>query len=918
MYRSFCKATLTLLMAVVASLSLTAQPAGMPRGAGGGGFGGAQTGRLYGKVIDSASKKGIDAVSVQLVSSKFDMATRQRKDTIIAGMLTAANGNFSLENVPMMGDYRIRISAIGYQPYEKKVSFLTPEMQKKLMEAFANAGKQGGQPNMMEILRKALGGDMSVLASLADKDLGNFKLQPAAKELDNVTVTGTKPMMQMGIDRRIFNVDKNMAANGATAIEIMRQVPTLNVDIDGNVTIRGTTPTLFIDGRPSTLTLEQIPADDIQSVELITNPSAKYDAAGGTASILNVVMKKSKRVGYNGSLRAGIDSRPRPNFGGDFSLRQNKINFFASGSYNARKSLSWSDINTAFKPSGNNPATVIAQDIDNVNTGSFAFGRTGVDYFIDNRNTVTAAFNFVRGSFNTFETNTLRYDTFFNPVKSEKGVRTTEADRTFRNLGSTISYKHLFTKPGHELTADINYSDLSSDGTSYFSNQMYDQNSNPKAPPTRQITEGISTSTFWVAQTDYTNKLGSNTKIEAGLRAQVRKFTTLNDNLIFDINTDDFVLVPNVSSKFQFTDRVFAAYTAISGKAGKEGRLGYNFGLRAESSDYNGTVITDNSKFNVQFPISLFPSAFLSYKLTEKSDIQANYTRRINRPNFFQLIPFIDFTDPLNLQVGNPNLKPEFTNGFELNYSKQFNPSHTLLVTSYFKYTDGLLSRFQYKDLNPISKDSAIFNTWINANYSLQYGVEFTSTNKFTKKFETLTNLNVYNAAINSKNIDPNLRNSQTSFFGKITMTQRIGKQNQWTIQMNADYQSRTVLPVGNGGRFMGGGGFMGGNQAAGSNGFVNPNYGMDLSIRRDIIKNKNGQGYAGSLTLSMNDIFRTRVFDATTSSDFFVQNLVRRRDPQVLRLQFNWRFGKFDASLFKRKNMKGEMEGMSEGMNAQ
>jgi outer membrane receptor protein involved in Fe transport len=270
--------------------------------------------------------------------------------------------------------------------------------------------------------------------------------------------------------------------------------------------------------------------------------------------------------------------------------------------------------------------------------------------------------------------------------------------------------------------------------------------------------------------------------------------------------------------------------------------------------------------------------------------------------------------------VGNPNLKPEFTNGFELNYSQQFNPSHTILVTSYFKYTDGLLTRFQYKDQNPITKDSAIYNTWINANYSMQYGVEFTSTNKFTKKFETLTNLNVYNASINSENINPNLNNSQTSFFGKITMTQRIGKQNQWTLQMNADYQSRTVLPVGSGGRTMGGGGggFMGGNQAAGSNGFVNPNYGADFSIRRDIIKNKNGQGYAGSITLSMNDIFRTRVYDATTSSDFFIQNLTRRRDPQVLRLQFNWRFGKFDASLFKRKNMKGEMEGMSEGMNMQ
>jgi outer membrane receptor protein involved in Fe transport len=293
-----------------------------------------------------------------------------------------------------------------------------------------------------------------------------------------------------------------------------------------------------------------------------------------------------------------------------------------------------------------------------------------------------------------------------------------------------------------------------------------------------------------------------------------------------------------------------------------------------------------------------------------------NYSRRINRPSFFQLMPFIDYTDPLNLRQGNPALTPEFTNSIEVNYSYIFNGSHNLLFSSYFKHTTDLITNYQYKGQNPATKDSAIFNTYINANSSQRYGLELTSRNAFTKKFDLTTNLNFYNAKINSENIEQNLSNSQFSFFGKMTATQKIGKNNQWTIQANGDYQSKTVLPAGGGGRGFGGMNFGGGIQAAGSNGFVNPNYGMDLSIRRDIIKNKTGQGYQGSITISMNDVFRSRIYDVSTSSDFFEQTLRRRRDPRIVRLQFNWRFGKVDTNLFRRKNLKGEMEGMSEGMS--
>lgn len=900
------------------TLSVFAQPPGM----GGGGFGGGmtQSGRFFGKIVDAGSGKPIEAGTLQLVASKFNMAQRKMVDTVITGQLTPANGNFSLENIPVMGDYKLRISAIGYKPYEQKISFLSADQQQKMTKAIAemrqqqasgaNTGKGG--PNMMEVMKGVFGNDMSALMNMGDKDLGNIKMEIDATELANVVVTGTKPMMQLGIDRRTFNVDRSLGASGTTGTDILRQIPTVNVDVDGNVTVRNATPTLFVDGRPTTLTLEQIPADEIQSVELITNPSAKFDASGGGAAILNIILKKNRKPGYNGSVRAGIDSRGMPNGGGDISIRKGKVVTNVSANLNARKSLSWSDIKTAYTGNQSTPASTIMQDIDGESNGFFGFGRAGIDYLVDNRNTLSVTFNYVKGSFDNDETNLMRYDTFYNPVKTWTGGRLTESNRNFQNFGTTIGFKHNFAKPGHELTADLNLNSSKNNGESKFINQMYNAAGQPVENPLLQITEGGGSSKFGVAQLDYANPFSKILKFEGGLRAQVRTFDSNNDNFIFDYSTNQFVFVPNISANYEFTDRVYAAYGIVTGRLKEAGRFGYNVGLRLESSNYDGTQTDTKETFSVEFPLSLFPSAFASYKLNDKSDLQFNYSRRINRPSFYQLIPFIDYTDPLNLRMGNPDLKPEFTNSFETNYSYQFNNNHSILASGYFRYTTDLISPYQYKDLNPVTKDSVIFNTYENAQSSTRYGLELTGTNKLNKKLDIISNFNLYNATINSENLEQDLNNSQTSFYAKMTITQKIGKKNNWIVQANADYQSKTVLPVG--GR--GGMNWGGGPTSAGSNGFVNPNYGMDISVRKDIIKNKNGQGYAGSLTLSMSDVFRTRLYDATTSSDFFVQNVTRRRDPQVLRLQFNWRFGKMDASLFKRKNMKGEAEGMREGMS--
>ncbi len=410
------KKYLALFSLLFATIATMAQPTMRPQSMGGGN---APTGRIYGKIVDQSSSKGLEFASVQLFTTKMDLATRTMKEALIGGMLTKSNGDFSIENIPVFAPLQLKVTAIGFKELIMPVKF---------------DFKPGGDPTAM-------------MAAL-DKDLGNIKVEIEEKALGNVTVTAERPTMQLAIDRKVFNVDKNIVSAGGTAIDVMRNIPSLNVDIDGNVTMRNSSPQIFVDGRPSNLTLEQIPADAIASVELITNPSAKFDASGGTAGILNVVLKKEKKVGYNGSLRANIDSRARVGFGGDINLRQQKVNFFASGMMNQRKSIANGRTNRSNL--FDNPRTELFQRDRNVSEGAFGFGRVGMDYFISNRNTLTIAANLARGTFRPENSSLIWVDTLANITKTSHYDRESQVKGNFRKLGATVSFKHNFPKAGME------------------------------------------------------------------------------------------------------------------------------------------------------------------------------------------------------------------------------------------------------------------------------------------------------------------------------------------------------------------------------------------------------------------------------------------------------------------------------------
>lgn len=876
---------------VIACFYCTAN-AQRPGGAAGGRGGqNMNAGHLYGKIVDSKTNKGVDGATVQLIAPKFDTVSRKMKDAIAGTVITQNNGDFSLESLPVFGKFTLRVSALGYTDYNAPVSF-DLKMPGRGGDASGGGGEGGGTDRMQQLL------------NMVDKDLGNIKLAATDANLGNVTVTATaKQFFEMGVDRKIFNVDKNLVSSGQTATEVMKQIPSVNVDIDGNVTLRNSSPQLFVDGRPTTLTLDQIPSDIIDKVELITNPSAKYDASSGGGGILNIVLKKNKKSGYNGGLRAGVDSRGKLNGGGDFNYRQGKINFTLNGMYNERKSKT-----TAYTDRlnlGDDP-TFVTQETKGVSDNRFMFIRPGIDYFIDNRNTLSINANFVNGKFNNDQPS--RIDSLRNNAGFAYSDVTSTSSSTFNNPGGQISFKHNFAKSGHSISADANYNSGTSKSTSDLSTATTN-NTLGKFVPVTQRTESNGYNRFWTFQTDYENPITENTKLEAGLRAAIRNYWNDNNQFRYDYNTNQYILNTIASNEYKFNDQVYAAYATYSFKAGTQ--WNYQLGLRAESSNYTGTLIDRDTSFNVKFPLSLFPTAFVTYKLNDKQDIQFNYTRKVNRPSFFQLTPVVDYSDPQNLSVGNANMKPEFTNSLEVNYNNAYKRNANFLVSGYFRYATNLITSYQYKDINRQTGDSAIYNTYVNANNSITYGLELTNRITIAKIWDMSLNLNLYNSKINNDNLkSAAASNQRVSWFTKMNNNFKLPK--NFSIQFSGDYQAKTVLPPGGGGgggRRGGGGGGGGWNQGPSgtSQGYIKPRYSFDLAIRKDWTWKG---GNSASVTLSMNDIFRTQLYSSYSESAFMIQNSQRRRDPQILRLNLSYRFGKFDATLFKRKNNKSDQGG--------
>lgn len=852
---------MAILIALLVIGTIQAQPpgggpggpgGGAPGGvAGGGGREGVAGGHLYGKLVDSTGH-GIGHASVLILRISKDPATGKRKDVLLKGVTTQNNGDFSAEDLPVNSPLKISASAVGYVAMSRELT-LSPQS--------------------------------------SDKDLGDLRLVSAVKELQQVVVTASKPTMSVDMEKKVFNVSKDIVSAGGNGLDVLRNVPSISVDIDGNVSLRGASPQLMVDGKPTTLTLDEIPSDAIESVEVITNPSAKYDASGGGAGILNIVLKKNRKTGYNGNIRAGGDRYGGANAGASLNFRENKIN--VSADVNARLTRDRATASIQRLDASGNPETELNQHQLDTSKGSMIFSRIGLDYFINNRTTLSLTGFAMHHDDHTLSNITLNTDSLYAAGKTNQySQEEISGSHTFNGRGVTLGVKRLFAKEKEEWTADASYFSGNARNNSSYSTSYFAGGSGSTITGTQlQKILGSGNDHNIILQTDYSNPLNKKTTLESGVRAAFQSRLNINNNYSYNTDSGAYILIPSAASNYKSQSNVYAAYLTLSSSIRN---FTYKAGLRAESSNYHGTLLNTGQPFKNQYPISLFPSLFLGQKLGNNQEIQLSYTRRVNRPNFFQLVPYTDSSNKLNITRGNPNLVPEFTQSLELTYLKTFKGNNSFMGSVYYKRTDHLITGYIETD----TTTATLINTYVNAESSYSVGAEATSQVSIARWWDLTANVNVYQSKINVGTTDAIAQQVLWSWFGKLNTNFRLPS--GFSVQASGMYQSKSNLPVNTNSNQPGPPNMQ--SQSA-SQGYIKPFYSVDLAVKKTFLAGKM------AATLSASDIFRTRKQEQYTYSTYLTQDYYRQRDPQMIRLNLSWSFGKIDASLFKRRNNNVQSE---------
>ncbi len=803
--------------------------------------------RIYGKLLADNTQKGIQYASVQL------FIRTQNRDSAIAAQLSKPNGEFSFDNLPVADSFRLVISALDYGLFDQ---FITPQ-----------AANVPGSDNFQ-------------------RDMGNIILNQEVKSLGEVVVTAERPALEMGIDKRIFNADQSIISKGGTAVDLMKNIPAVSVDVEGNVELRNASPQIFVDGRPTILTLDQIPADNIDRVELITNPSAKYDAAS-TGGIINIILKKNRRVGLNGL--ASVTGGHPGILGGNLNLnlRQGKLNFFLTGGYNRSGGLVDGE---SYRENKDNGITTdyFDQSSHNERLRRFASVRFGLDYFIDNRNTLTISQSYVNGGFTGNESQDQQYFDV-NRNLDRYGFRTSEGRYGFTRHSTQANFTHKFPETGKELNASANFNYGDGTDASDILNLYYNPDGSSNRSPTQVRNEGWNDNSQSTYQIDFVDPNGDDSKIEMGLRSYINKRTSTFNAFSVDNGSETKL---SLSNNYTYREMVNAFYFTYTGKIKS---IGYQAGIRAEHSNFEGELIDSNRKFGYEYPTKIrniwdafFPSLYLSKDLSEDVQVQLNFSRRIRRPNFWNLNPFVDINDPVNIQRGNPELRPEYTNSFEFNYSKQFENRSSFLGAIYYRNNVGDITRYsdtisteQYLQLNNAGIDpNAILNTFINAQSTNRLGTEFTLQQKFSPKFDITPTLEFQYRKVNAQIGDLNLDNEGFSWEFELMANYKILQEtnpnifNKMSFQFSGEYESAEVIPQGR----------------------REPQYSVDLAMRKDFLENDKG-----TFTFSINDVFNTNRWASIYDTENFYQESYRRRNVRNFRITFSYKFGDADFTLGRR-----------------
>lgn len=799
------------------------------------------TGKVHGRVLDASSRKPAEFATIAL----FTLGN----DSLVGGTIVRPNGDFSVEKLPL-APLRVEVSFIGYRTLKQDVIL----------------GKER-----------------------AEADMGNLLLEPDAELLQEVEITGRSSQVVMKVDRRVFNVERDLTTRGGTGVDVMKNIPGLGVDVEGNVELRGGPPQILIDGRPTAMALDQIPSEEIERVEVITNPSVAFDA-GTTGGIINVILKKNTKPGYFGQLQGGIGTNDRYQASGNLNIREGKVGVNLSYNYNTSGNRTDGHTDRTDLLDGQ-AISLFRQDGDNRSTSTMHGGRAGLDWDISNRNTLSVSQNVrFRGHDGTeaqrFHTTTPDGERISN------GHQYNESTTENLSTNTQLMFRRKTPKAGKEWTADLNYNHWQRESRSAFTTSTFGSNGSPlgSSPRTQENLGGA-----WLngvrAQFDMVDELNERTKIEWGLMGSYTMDNTWLDVYISSPTIGNNVLDTGQTNDYLITDMVNAAYFNLSRQLND--RWSFQGGLRFEQTWFEAELQGKDQTIGYKYPDglrdlgkALFPALYLVRRWGDSTrELQFNFSRKIRRPRFWQIMPFIQFADSRNIRIGDPALAPEMQNLAELNHLLPFKKGKGSWLSSlYGRYIEDVISHIAY----PLESDPDILvNSWANGRGSFEYGWENTLRIEPLKGLVTTLSGTIEHVNVALSGPGTTFRNNGLNWNAKLLVSYDLPK--NWVLQVNGDHRSPRIIPQGT--RI--------GNQ------------GVDASLSKDINKEWN-------MVLSVNDVFFSRRWGYAYDTPTFIQDDLRRREMRFARLTVTWRFGERDASLFRRRGMQrgepslrggGEME---------
>jgi len=763
-------------------------------------------GTIRGSVIDESSRRPVEFVNVVL----------RRKDdsTIVTGKITDKTGNFNFTEIAT-GEYYITFSLIGYKGKKTPVFPIDPQHR--------------------------------------HLNLGETRLVATEVNLDEVLVTAEKSLYNASIDRKVYNVDQDLMSKAGSASELLQNIPSVQVDIDGNVSLRGSSNVLImLNGRTSPLmnknsaeVLQQMPASSIDRIEVITNPSAKYKP-DGTSGILNIVLKKNTMLGINGSITANAGNQDRYNGNIRLGYNPGAINLY--GSYGIRKD-NRNRINTDNRSmvDATSASSFYSETLNSYASPISHIASLGLDYRLNEQNRLSLAGNYFYNSFTRIE-NASKYLQNGDHELLSRYDRNRHDDEFEREYSVTGSLEHNFPKEDHNIRLEISHSRAPEQEDNHYTNiylapaaeNDYDNTLIKNSENNTQLT------------LEYSNPISEESSLEAGYTSELISNDLDYFAEYFDRGQQKFIVDPTKTNRFLYDEAINALYATYKQSFGSFGVMA---GLRAEQASVKSNLVTLDSTITNSYA-SLYPTLHLSYKINKPTELQLSYSRRTRRPEGDDLNPFPEYRDPRNVSRGNPKLLPEYVHSFELGCQIQ-NDEISVLPALFYRYT--------YNRFSPVTQavnDTLLLTTRENLASDQAGGLEVILSANFSDLVIAHWSASAFMNQIDASNLGFGSKKSITTWNSAFTLELNISKTSR--LQVNSNFNSSRLTAQGE----------------------YSASYVVNTGFRQEFLEGRL------SMVLTVSDLFKTLKRELALDSPSLIQTVINKRDSRIIYLGLTYHFG--------------------------